>query len=72
MTYNVYVYMLLTMARKLLHSFYLDPPLGRNLKRASKVEEIPQSQIVRDAIRTWLETYGYQAKRPKRKGARMR
>ncbi len=60
------------MARKLLHSFYLDPPISRNLKRASKGEEIPQSQIVREAIRTWLETYGYQAKRPKRKGERMR
>ena len=60
------------MPRKLLHSFYLDPPMARNLKRASKAEEIPQSQIVRDAIRTWLETYGYQAKRPQRKGARMR
>ncbi len=72
MTYNVYIYMVLTMTRKLLHSFYLDPAMSRNLKRASKAEEIPQSQIVRDAIRTWLETYGYQAKRPKRKGARMR
>ena len=61
-----------TMARKLLHSFYLDPPMSRNLKRASKAEEIPQSQIVRDAIRMWLEDHGYQAKRPKRKGARMR
>ena len=46
--------------------------MARNLKRASKAEEIPQSQIVREAIRTWLETYGYQAKRPKRKGGRMR
>ena len=60
------------MARKFLHSFYLDPPMARLLKRASRGEEIPQSQIVRDAIRTWLETCGYQAKRPKRKGARMR
>ncbi len=60
------------MARKLLHSFYLDPPMSRALKRASRAEDIPQSQIVREAIRTWLETYGYQDKRPKRKGARMR
>ena len=56
------------MARKLLHSFYLDPPMARNLKRASRAEEIPQSQIVRDAIRRWLEARGYQAKRPKVKG----
>ena len=62
----------MTMARKLLDSFYLDLAMSRNLKAASKAEEIPQSQIVRDAIRRWLETYGYQAKRPKRKGARMR
>ena len=72
LTYNVDIYRLMMMARKLLHSFYLDPAMSRNLKAASKAEEIPQSQIVRDAIRTWLETYGYQAKRPKRKGARMR
>ncbi len=72
LTYTVYVYIVQMMARKLLHSFYLDPPMSRTLKRASKAEEIPQSHIVRDAIRTWLETRGYQAKRPKRKGARMR
>ena len=62
------------MARKLLHSFYLDTAMARNLKRASRAEEIPQSQIVRDAIRTWLEARGYQqAKRPKVKGGtRMR
>ena len=57
------------MARKLLHSFYLDPPMARNLKRASRDEELSQSQIVREAIRTWLEAHGYQeAKRPKVKG----
>ena len=49
---------------------YLDPPMARNLKRASKAEEIPQSQIVREAITQWLEANGYQqAKRPKMKGA---
>ena len=72
LTNRVYIYTLRMMARKALHSFYLDPAMSRNLKAASKGEEIPQSHIVRDAIRRWLEARGYQAKRPKRKGARMR
>ena len=46
----MYIYTLYSMARKLLHSFYLDPALGRRLKSASKAEEMPQSQIVREAI----------------------
>ena len=61
------------MARKLLHSFYLDPPMARNLKRASADEEIAQSQIVREAITQWLEAHGYQqAKKAKVKGGRQK
>ncbi len=63
---------MLTMVRKLLHSFYLDPAMSRALKAASRGEDIPQSQIVREAINTWLDAHRYPVKRPKRKGARMR
>ena len=65
---NVYIYTLYEVARKLLHSFYLDPALGRSLKRASRAEEIPQSQIVREAIRVWLEERGHLE--PKAKGGK--
>ncbi len=56
------------MARKLLHSFYLDRAMARRLKTASRDEEMPQSQIVRDAIHTWLDTHGYPAPEKKAKG----
>ena len=39
------------MTRKVLHSFYLDPDLTDGLKVASEAEYMPQSQIVRLAIR---------------------
>ena len=64
----MYIYTLYSMARKLLHSFYLDPALGRRLKSASKAEEMPQSQIVREAINAWLDAHGYPAKTPRAKG----
>ena len=56
------------MARKVLYSFYIDPAMAQTLKRASKGEEIPQSQIVREALRTWLEAHRYMA--PKAKGGK--
>ena len=57
-----------SMARKVLYSFYIDPAVARTLKRASKAEEIPQSQIVREGLRTWLETHRYMD--PKVKGGK--
>ena len=60
------------MTRKLLHSFYLDPDLTAGLKVASVDEYMPQGQIVRLAIREWLESAGYVPKRPTRKGAKKR
>ena len=58
------------MARKLLHSFYLDPDLTQSLKAASDGEYMPQGQIVRHAIRTWLEVRRYLAKEAKGKGGK--
>ncbi len=60
------------MARKLLHSFYLDRELAQGLKAASAGEHMPQGQIVRQAIRTWLETRRYLAKGAKGKGGKRR
>ena len=50
---------------KLLRSFYLDRDLARGLKAASKGEYMSQGQMVRIALRTWLDTTGYLTKRPK-------
>ena len=52
-------------ADKLLRSFFLDRDLARGLKAASKGEYMPQGQIVRMALRSWLESAGYLAKRRK-------
>ncbi len=46
-------------AGKILRSYFLDPDLMRGLKAASKGEYLPQSQVVRTAIRTWLVDHGY-------------
>ncbi len=56
------------MTRKVLHSFYLDPDLTDGLKVASEAEYMPQSQIVRSAIREWLRRREYLPKRATRKG----
>ena len=56
------------MTRKALHSFYLDPDLTEGLKVASEAEYMPQSQIVRLAIRAWLRRREYLPKRATRKG----
>ena len=56
------------MTRKALHSFYLDPDLTQGLKVASEAEYMPQSQIVRSAIRAWLRRREYLPKRATRKG----
>ncbi len=56
------------MTRKVLHSFYLDPNLTDGLKVASEAEYMPQSQIVRSAIREWLRRREYLPKRATRKG----
>ena len=58
------------MTRKALHSFYLDPDLTEGLKVASEAEYMPQSQIVRLAIRAWLRRREYLPKRATRKGGR--
>ena len=58
------------MARKLLYSFYLDPDLTQSLKAASDGEHMPQGQIVRHAIRTWLEARRYLTKGTKGKGGK--
>ena len=68
---SIYIHSLF-MARKALHSFYLDPAMARCLKAASKGEEIPQSQIVRECIKTWLIANGYMSERPKAKGGKRR
>ena len=60
------------MARKLLYSFYLDPDLTQSLKAASDGEHMPQGQIVRQTIRTWLEARRYLAKGAKGKGGKRR
>ena len=57
------------MTRKALHSFYLDPDLTEGLKVASEAEYMPQSQIVRLAIRAWLRRREYLPKQPTRKGS---
>ena len=46
-------------AGKILRSYFLDPDLMRGLKAASKGEYLPQSQIIRTALRTWLVDHGY-------------
>ena len=56
------------MTRKVLHSFYLDPDLTDGLKVASEAEYMPQSQIVRSAIREWLRRREYLPKRATRRG----
>ena len=48
-----------SVAGKILRSYNLDPDLARGLKAASKGEYLPQSQIVRTALRTWLVDHGY-------------
>ncbi len=55
------------MAGKILRSYFLDPDLMRGLKAASKGEYLPQSQIVRTALRTWLVEHGYLKKGGARK-----
>ena len=71
---DLYRYYLYTdthyMTRKALHSFYLDPDLTEGLKVASEAEYMPQSQIVRLAIRAWLRRREYLPKRATRKGGR--
>ena len=71
---DLYSYYLYTnthyMTRKALHSFYLDPDLTEGLKVASEAEYMPQSQIVRLAIRAWLRRREYLPKPPTRKGGR--
>ena len=52
-------------AGKILRSYFLEPDLARGLKAASKGEYLPQSQVVRTAIRTWLVDHGYLRARPK-------
>ena len=44
---------------KILRSYNLEPDLARGLKAASKGEYLPQSQIVRTALRLWLTDHGY-------------
>ncbi len=55
------------MSRKLLCSFHLDTDIVQSLKAASKGEEIPKSQIVRECLTAWLTRRGYM-KRPTAKG----
>ncbi len=66
-SYCIYIYSHY-MTRKVLHSFYLDPDLTDGLKVASETEYMPQSQIVRLAIREWLRRREYLPKRATRKG----
>ncbi len=66
-SYCIYIYSHY-MTRKVLHSFYLDPDLTDGLKVASEAEYMPQSQIVRSAIREWLRRREYLPKRATRKG----
>ncbi len=67
--YSYYLYTNIHyMTRKALHSFYLDPDLTEGLKVASEAEYMPQSQIVRLAIRAWLRRREYLPKRSTRKG----
>ena len=47
------------MADKTLRSYNLDTDLLRGLKAASKGEYMPQSQVVRTALRAWLVDRGY-------------
>ena len=54
-------------AGKILRSYFLDPDLMRGLKAASKGEYLPQSQVVRTALRTWLVDHGYLKKGGARK-----
>ena len=55
------------MADKTLRSYNLDTDLLRGLKAASKGEYMPQSQVVRIALRTWLVDHGYLKKGGMRK-----
>ena len=55
------------MPGKVLRSYYLDPDLDRGLKAAAKGEYLPQSQVVRTALRTWLTDNGYLKKGGTRK-----
>ncbi len=47
------------MADKVLRSYNLDTDLLPGLKAASKGEYMPQSQVLRTALRTWLVDHGY-------------
>ncbi len=66
-SYCIYIYSHY-MTRKVLHSFYLDPDLTVGLRVAAEAEYMPQSQIVRVAIREWLRRREYLPKRSVRKG----
>ena len=62
MTYRPDICQTLSVAGKILRSYLLDPDLMRGLKAASEGEYMPQSQVVRTALRAWLTDHGYLTK----------
>ncbi len=46
-----------------LYSFWIDPKLAKGLKDIKKRDGIPESEQIRRAIETWLETKGLTGKR---------
>lgn len=61
-------------ARKLLHSFYLDPELAQGLKFIKERDRLGESEQVRQAIKKWLKAKGddVDAHSQQQKGAQRR
>ena len=53
--------------KMILKSYKIAPDLVRGLIAASEAEYMPQSQVVRAALRAWLTDHGYLKKRGTRK-----
>ena len=61
------------MTPRKLYTFAIDPDLADALKRAKEETGAPESEIVRRAIRTWMETRGYlKSERPRLAKSRKR
>ena len=56
------------MAYRSVHTFYLEPELSAGLKTIKDRDGISESEQVRRALRSWLESKGLRLKAAARKG----